>query len=758
MFRKFLFISLICLSTAMIVWSGQYIYQKQSKAINFNSFSLSDSASTFYVPNVNELLKQNLNQLKNLNFPEEISKGVEKILVLKSYNFNTIISNQLYISYNQSSFILVLKNENLTFNKIIDELLNQFKISAIYKNGKLNFNQHSYFVDKVNSFIAISNKPISIKEKQPQINTTGHFHYLSQNGINAKQIFVKLKQNDVLSFSKSYSDSIKGKAVSPFNYFKITPSNFSKFNFYGSSRFIDDYPNLIGNKKKSDFFNWIKSGFLFIEKDGMQLIIGQQNEQQNLKNILDEQTLELSPDSLLPTPIFKNNMEISFFKSHFEWGNLLPQSKERFSLYTEFNDYNILANSMQAMNWFIKANQLGDVYSKNKPELKISKKVNRLSILQSDSAVTISMSNRLNNSTTLKTNIVSTHIESQSQNILELAHSFLISDAKSDFISFTKNDSLYILMYNNQAIDCYNMSGKLLWSKELNSPLIESPQKITRTTNVKIVLFMQNQVDILNSEGSSENGFPYQYNGASNHALVVKYKDQNKYRLLIQVNNSIINLNLQATPVEGWSFNGLKNKLKSSLSYGSKNGKDYIYFKDKNDSLIILNRRGENRFSKKFIFNLKNESPYLTGDISKNNLRKINYENGYIKSKYAVDGHKDSIKTQSKYNPTAINWIMLNDKLTLIIEEFDRVVLLNEFGFVEQEIQKPQPNLTYILPVNGNDNFNVFANIQKNELYLLNRFGNQLNTKPILGNENFFFENGYFIVYFNSQIWLYKLN
>jgi len=341
---------------------------------------------------------------------------------------------------------------------------------------------------------------------------------------------------------------------------------------------------------------------------------------------------------------------------------------------------------------------------------------------------------------------------------LKLIQNFLISDAKTNFISFSKNDSLYILMYNNNSIDCYNMKGKVLWSKKLSSPLVESPQKISKSSNPKIVLFMQNQVDIININGESDNGFPYPYNGASKHGLVVKYKDQNKYRLLIQVNNSIINLNLQATPVEGWEFNGLKNKLKSSLSYGSKNGKDYIYFKDKNDSLIILNRRGKNRFNKKFIFNLKNESPYLTGDISKNNLRKINYENGYIKSKYAIDGHKDSIKIQSKYNPTNIKWTIKNDKLILIIEEFDRVVLLNEFGFVEQEFQKPQPNLRYVLSVSDNDKYNVFANIQKNELYLLNRFGTQLNTKPIFGNENFIFENGYIIVYFNSKIWLYKLN
>jgi len=742
----------------MILWSGQYIYQKQSKAINFNSFSLSDSASTFYVPNANELLNQNISKLKNLNFPKDIHKGVEKMSALKQYDFNNIISTEIYISYTSTDFILVFRNEKLTFDKIIDELLNKFKISAVYKNGKLNFNQQNYFIEKTNNYVAISNQPIQIHNKQIPISATGHFHYLTQNGKNGNQVFVKLNQNDILSFSKSYSDSIKGKAISPFNYFKITPSDFSKLNFYGSSRFIDDYQNLIGNTSNSDFFNWIKNGFVFIEKDGMQLLIGQQNEGQNLKNILDEQTLELSTDSLLPTPIFKNNMEISFFKSHYDWKKLLPQIEGEFSLYSELYDNNVLANSMQAMIWFVKSNQLGDVYSKKHPELKISKKVNRLSILQSDSAVSISMSNRLNNSTTLKTSIISNHTESQTQSGLKLIQNFLISDAKTNFISFSKNDSLYILMYNNNSIDCYNMKGKVLWSKKLSSPLVESPQKISKSSNPKIVLFMQNQVDIININGESDNGFPYPYNGASKHGLVVKYKDQNKYRLLIQVNNSIINLNLQATPVEGWEFNGLKNKLKSSLSYGSKNGKDYIYFKDKNDSLIILNRRGKNRFNKKFIFNLKNESPYLTGDISKNNLRKINYENGYIKSKYAIDGHKDSIKIQSKYNPTNIKWTIKNDKLILIIEEFDRVVLLNEFGFVEQEFQKPQPNLRYVLSVSDNDKYNVFANIQKNELYLLNRFGTQLNTKPIFGNENFIFENGYIIVYFNSKIWLYKLN
>lgn len=761
MVKKLGLFFIVTLSMAFMLWSGKYIYHKQSKGIDFNSFIVSDSASVLFVPNSNQFLKKKitLSQFDKFKLPKTIKNTLDLLLSQNEYDFNSKISLEIYTSFSKEDFSIVFKNYDLTIDKIIAELSSELNITATSSDNKLNINESSFYYEKNGDFFTISNLPIVNKKSVSIINAFGNFDYSYQTSSIANPTFYKHNSQEVYSFSKTENDTLAGVAVNPITYFKNIPDNFDELYFYGSTRIDKDINKLLNTENDNNFYTWAKNSVIHLKKDSFELLIGIQNNIQNLKYILDEQTLELSNDSLLPTPIYKNNFEVSFFKSNYNWQKVIPNSNHPFSVYTELNNFNILANSTEAIDWYIKQMQLGNNYYNTSKNISIPTKINKLHIDQRNSNTIINIDNWVEKTSCFHSTINIGNQIQKTRSTLPLISNFLIKDSKTKLSSFLYNDSLYILLYDDQNITCYDIIGNLEWNKNLPSPLIKEPTTIIIEDNSKVVvLFMENQINIIDEWSNSLPGFPYQYNGVSKDGLIIKYDNNSDYRILINVDNRIINLNLGGDPVEGWNFKPFTGNLKSNIHYSNSNGKDYIYFKDSNDSLYVLNRKGENRFTKHFKFKSLQADEFITGDITKGNLRLLNYESGYIKSQFLNDGHKDSLLLNYKINPIDKRWIDNNGKIELLIEEFDKMIIFNEFGLIENEIQKPEPNLSLLSGEVLNTKYLVFGNLKKNELYLLSSFGNQINTKPILGSSNFTIIDSYFIVYFNSQIWVYKLD
>ena len=78
------------------------------------------------------------------------------------------------------------------------------------------------------------------------------------------------------------------------------------------------------------------------------------------------------------------------------------------------------------------------------------------------------------------------------------------------------------------------------------------------------------------------------------------------------------------------------------------------------------------------------------------------------------------------------------DEPTLLIEEPNRIVLFNEFGYLKQEILKPQEAQVFLGIEGTREIHYVFYNNSNNSLYLLNRDGkivlsNLTNCKEVYG-------------------------
>ncbi len=758
MFKRLVFAIFILSSLFVILWSSNYVFQKQHKKLNYFSYSVSDSASFIYVPNVNLLL----DKASSIAFYQQIvNKDVydlfKSINQLIYFDFNSNISSTVFLSFDDSNFSIVFTNDDLTINDFKKHLKDELGIKSQSDAQTVTINSRLFYYDKIQDYFIISSSKINPKSNNTLLQDVGNYDYLFQKTALSKPIYYKIASQHILSFWITQQDTIKGQPVKTDKYFKYIPANFDTAYIYSSSRFKDDISTLTAQGNPSDFYNWINESLIHIKKGQLELIIGEQNNNQYLKDILDEQTLEMSSDSLLPTPIYKNNYEIHFFKSNYNWQELLQHNSTKYKVFTEFNNLNIIANSSEAMDWYIKEMQLGNIYFNKVKNIPFSLTSHYVKIINSDSLINVKEKVWINKTKCFNSKIVTHQTNSQNLQNITLQNEFFTDFNIENISTYVNGDSIYIIGYNKNSLVCYSHIGEQLWKKELKNNLISEPQIIVKETPA-VVVFLTTQIMAFDLKtGKTLKHFPIQLNQQAKTGVVIKYGEQSDYRFIVNSGHQIDNYSLKGKTVEGWKSYQLKGQVKGKIQYQSKKGKDYIYFTDEFDTVYVLNQKGNSRFEQHYKVNLPNQSKYITGNIEKGNLRCLGYHNNYIVSQFLNNGHLDSLKINSQLNPTTVNWMMKNELVFLIIEEFDRVYIINEYGIVEEEIQKPQSNLQYLNPTIKPKNLHIFGNLSNNDLYLLNKFGKQLNILPIKGNKITKINNHWLVSFSDSKIWIYKL-
>ena len=751
MFKKISFILLLIVSIATLILGGKYILDKQSNQIDFSSFVISNDAETFYIPNIKtyQTLKTDF---ANFNIPENLLNNKDKALALLSKKKFT---EQLYISYNTQKYVIVIKQQDFNVVDFIDFLNNQIEITVNYKANSLMIGKmkHYYFAD--NNYFAISNKEINLKNNPPFIKSNGNYHYLHQSNLKSKNKYFKHHNNEIYSFTSTTKDTIRGKAISPENYFNTIPANFDTLRFYGSSRLNSDIKNLTTLPQQQQFFSWVENSILHLKKDSLELLIGLQNDLKNLSHILDEQTLSITKDSLLPTPLYKNNFSIHFFESNYDWQKIIPNTNQKFKVYSEINNYNVLANSTQAMYWLIRELQLGNTFSKISTQFSFPKQTHKLTIAKSDSSYSAYSQNWISTTNCFEMEAKTISNQNQSASDFSLLNQFSTDLTEFKIMSIKSNDTTSIICFTNNQIKSYSILGELNWTKKLNSPLITDPKLIKSDSANYLVLFMKNEVEIIDENNNTKKGFPHVLSSEATSAKAII--NSTNFRLLINTNNTIININTKGQLTTGWKTPIISKPLRTHINYTKTKKNLLINYTDSNDSLFIINKFGESILNKAMYINMKNISNIVIHNSIQNTYRTFGYSNQYITSQLLSNGQKDSIKLNQKVNPTAISWETNNNQIYLIIEEFNRVAIFNEFGMLEKEIQKPVVNSTLISNQFFENDIIVFSNFKNKELYLLNSYGKRLTQSPILGGTNYSIIDNKLIVYINAQIFIYNL-
>lgn len=740
------------------------LWNKQQFKYGFRSFSVENETGAVYISNCNRL-KDKLSAADDLSLeglPENLKSGINLILENKNSEFDHRLNDACYISWNATDFVLVFKTNEMDPAAISENLLD-IMVSSTFDDESIIIAGTKYQVAQYNQYLTIRNNSFkTTKSEKPE-------HFGNSDFIIFNQAFPE-GQNHVIvknNHHQIWEEKMAGPESKPLlheQFMQFIPAGFSVLNYYGSGQFKTDAGSFYAAQDNRSY-EWIEGGLMLVTKDSFQLMIAPQNLDKDLKMMLEEQTLAARGDTNF-IPFFNiGNYEVMPFDSDVIWQTTDKTVQDNFHFYTHIDNFNVLANSIPAMRWYLGELQLGNLFLKS-PMLS---SIYRSSIPQRVHQFT--MTHKSGNdfeieSRTWRTKEVCiiTHFaganQSNSSGTIQVVQDFEISIIPNSIQVINENLQQNILVSNQNQIRYYDTSGTEKWALNLSTDLNGVPQIIDLENdgNNEIVLFQKDQIDIVKTDGKSAPGFPKKLSANSNGGVAVNYDNAFNYRFLVSAGNQIKSLDESGQPVIGWMFGTMTAELKGEISYYVTGGKDMISFKDINNNQYVINRRGESRLSKNSKVNLPNESPFVVGALDESSLRKLGYKNNFIYNYYLMDGHKDSVKLDKSVNALSAKWIFNNNQPLLVIEESDRVVVLNEFGYEKEVVLKPDPLQSYAGLVVNEDFQYVFANNSQNALYLLDGFGKMIFPVPVTGSTVYCLTNEQLYTFVGTKIKVYKTN
>lgn len=195
----------------------------------------------------------------------------------------------------------------------------------------------------------------------------------------------------------------------------------------------------------------------------------------------------------------------------------------------------------------------------------------------------------------------------------------------------TKQKEIVVQDINNQLYLISN-TGKILWKKRLNGPVLGNIEQVDLYKNGRLQLAFATpkRMYILDRNGNDVGPFPIKFNDDITQPLSVFDYDKNKnYRFLIAQDKDLLMLDRKGKTVRGFNYKKDQSITKQPKHFRVRN-KDYIVFAS-NNKMKILNRRGDQRinvketvnFSENPIFLYKNTFATTTqsGELTQTNLK-----------------------------------------------------------------------------------------------------------------------------------------
>jgi len=750
----------------VLVLAGTFAYcffqiqRIQEQQIGFLSFQLNGSSETVIVPDVDQLLRkiENPTAVFQKNIHPELERGAQELIEKDSFSFNKNVCRQLMVSYQENDFNLVLK-EAPSFSTLVEVLNTNFELDAKMNGDFFEVGSLKLYAEDFGHYKLFSTSKFEVKEGLDSVKINSADFILFNTDYPAGQRNILGEANHFM-ISNSTEKSLKGRPVPIEDLIMNLPSTFSSIEIMGSSRFQEDVSALIENDSTSGL-NWVEQSLMLVKKDSFTLLLARESVDKNFELLMEEAQVTQDSAGAL------NQFSIGKFSVNKVYGELhdgvkLGEEQYAFSYFTAYNDYNVLANSIASMRWFITEVQLGNLIGANSEQLKaiqqvIPSQLNELSLKATASSYEgQSLTADLNGECTLSkfVGLTQNSYSETANSAAEIALSF-----QPNHLEVVEDPETYLLANNDQKIGAYSFNGDQLWSLNLSTPLVQNIQLVDFENDGQheLVLFQQNQLDVVNSKGKSLQGFPVNLNGTAGQGLAVNYDNKFVYRLFVSVGQQIKLFDESGKVVEGWTFGGMKAPVSSAIYHVLTEGKDIIAFKDASNEQYILNRRGESRLSRPANFKLKNETDFVVGGME-SSLHKMGYENQYIKNYYIIDGARDSVKVDRPITPIKIHWTFNLGNPLLIAEEADRLVIIDQFGYFKSEVLKPQGNTDFVALLGNQDFGFVFADNSQNNIYLLNNYGKMMLPNPVSGSSVSTIYNGQLFSFSGTSVKAYKIN
>jgi hypothetical protein len=759
--KKSALLSRIILVIALLgafTYLAYLIFKIQDSKFSLLSFQIENAENTIVVSDVDRLVSkiEYIDEVKLSGYPDKLKSGMDFILGQDSISFNSLVSKEVMISFTASDFSIAYQ-DGVSFSSLSNFINDDLGIpSELTEEGKMKISGVEFFAEQFGDYRSLSTlklKPIENKDALDY----GSADYLVFNSQNEKGIRHMLSKNYHFILEERASSGLLGKTVNSESFIKIAPAKFDLISFYGSSRFTEDLDNLLV-PQVDEVLSWVDKGLMYVKSGEYEFLIGREKPEASLSLILEEMTVESNNDSLTVAYFNIGKFKIQPFKATYNWASSIPELESELLYYAELNDFVVLSNSIPAMRWYLGEVQLGNLFEQNISGYGLysdclPNSAHHLSLSNSEDQLSCSSTIYQKNGYKLITSVQANQSEPEGLGI-EMEVDFPIDISPSRIQICDEG----ILLNNLNAVQLYSKEGEQKWSIKLSSDLVDKPQIVDFENDGinEYVLFQRNELDVVNSKGKSLIGFPVSYSGDSKAGLAVNYDNLFNYRLIVSLENTVKVYDESGEIVEGWMFEGMTAPIKSKIYHVLTSGKDIIAFKDANKQQYILNRKGETRLEEQISFELPNETDFVVGGME-SSLRKMGYADGYIYNYYVLDGQKDSIKMDQFVLPTAIHWEFNNGNPLLIIEETERLLIADQFGYIKSEVLKPKKTNMFVGLVGNKEYGFVFSDNSQNNIYLLNNFGKMMLPKAVQGSSVCTIEGDLLYTYSGINIKAYKI-
>ena len=270
-------------------------------------------------------------------------------------------------------------------------------------------------------------------------------------------------------------------------------------------------------------------------------------------------------------------------------------------------------------------------------------------------------------------------------------------------------------------------TGKILWKKQLNGPILGKIQQIDIYKNGRLQLAFAtpNSVYVLDRNGKEVKPFSLNFKNQITQPLAVfDYEKSKNYRLMVTQGKNVLMYNVRGNIVKGFGFQSTNNPIIAQPKHFRIGNKDYITLKTKN-KIYILDRIGKTRVNPKTSHSYSNQPIYL-------------YKNTFTTT--SIDGNLISIDTKGRVSEERLNLsehhFLETTSKTLITQSENRLSIknkTNELDFGEYS----SPKLFYI-----DDKIYVSTtDLQSHKVYLFDSQSKLLSNFPVFGNSSIDLDN-----------------
>jgi hypothetical protein len=197
-------------------------------------------------------------------------------------------------------------------------------------------------------------------------------------------------------------------------------------------------------------------------------------------------------------------------------------------------------------------------------------------------------------------------------------------------------------------------SGKILWTKKLQGPVLGAIEQIDMYKNGRLQLAFttSKRVYVIDRNGNDVSPFPLKFNDPITQPLsVFDYDNTKNYRLLVTQGSALLMFDAKGKRINGFKYEGKAPDISSQPQHFRIGSRDYIVFKT-GSRLQILNRQGKTRIPVTKRFNFSNNALYLyqnkfTTTDTLGRLLQINTK-GQVTQQPLVDNPDHYLSTTSK--------------------------------------------------------------------------------------------------------------